>query len=681
MNKKSLISITLLIVMGFSSFAIILPATSVPANVEFNPLLLDESVRRRIESATISTSFSESVSSASTASSNLAKINAKVADSAIGSQKLFLSLDDYNGVYFFTIFTLYAQSANGEVWVQNNRNWPASNPRDNAEQMVTVAQAEYLVNEFENNIYAQEAAFYGAPGFQDGSNALLGAYCGIFGLPASYCDWTDTNGRTAILVANVRDDNYYNNFPLYIAGFYSSTLDRYFDRNVMTIDSYDWINRVGPDGSRPYSYEGTFAHEYQHLIHADYVGDSSFVNEGFSDYAMYLVGYGAEFGHINDYMAKPENSLTEWGDMGPANILADYGAAALFTHYLEDRFPGYQSAYMRNGIPDQAGIEQAVAEVSGHHHYKYTFDSLFNDWQLANLIQAEHGKYSYKSIDYSLLAPLNVQSLVDNAASGSSNTYGTNYVLLDGLKGNYRLNFNGDSAATTEVDPGWTFEGGFWYGGTGDLVDRSLLGEAYVDPADPSLSFYTEYLIEDGWDFGFVQVSTDSGATWTSLELAGYTTSSHAGTTDEIQAQLPGLTGGPVLETLTFDLSAYAGQTVMINFRYMTDWAFNEAGWWIEASSVTVSGAVVTLTPGAPPAPPAVDFDVTIVAFAHLKNKDMALFNWNMKLDGNQDGSHPLFFVDNKYFTSYFVVVITPIMSEGSAGFTLNMDKTNHHDD
>jgi hypothetical protein len=626
--------------------------------------------------------FSEAMISDAGSSTNMkVSSSVKAASSQIGDQKLFLTLDDYQGVYFFTLFTLYAQSENGEVWVQNNRNWPAGSGKDNSQHDVTVEQAEYLVGEFENNIYAQEAAFYGTPGFQDGSNNVLGDtyYCNAFGLPDSYCDWSDENGRTAILVANVRDDNYYTDFPLYIAGFYSSTLDRYFDRNIMTIDSYDWINRVGPDGARPYMYEGTFAHEYQHLIHADYVNDESFVNEGFSDYAEYLVGYGPSYGHINAFMAQPENGLLEWGDMGPANILADYGGAALFTHYLEDHFPGYQTAYMQNGIADQAGIEQAVADVVGHS--KYSFDRLFHNWQLANLMQDKWGPYSYDSIDYDLLAPLNLLSLVDGTASGSSNTYGTNYILLDGVEGKYKLNFDGDSSAFVPQDPGWTLDvDGYWYGGTGDLVDRLLFGEAFVDTADPTLSFYTEYLIEDGWDFGFVQVSTDGGATWTSLALDGYTTSAHAGTTDEIQAQFPGLTGGPVFETLTFDLSAYAGQTVLVGFRYMTDWAFNEPGWWIEAGSVTVSGTVVDLANAPPPPLPEVDFHVTIVSGFKYKQYDDMFFNWNMRLDdGTEDGSQTLYFYDTHHLKSYYVVVVTPTMDEGTAGFSLTLDKFSYH--
>ena len=75
----------------------------------------------------------------------------------------------------------------------------------------------------------------------------------------------------------------------------------------MTIDAFDWLHRTdgqpagradqptcAPAGRRgPYLYEGTFAHEYQHLL--QYYQDPnevSWVNEGLSDFAETLTGYG-----------------------------------------------------------------------------------------------------------------------------------------------------------------------------------------------------------------------------------------------------------------------------------------------------------------------------------------------------------------------------------------------------
>ena len=73
----------------------------------------------------------------------------------------------------------------------------------------------------------------------------------------------------------------------------------------MTIDAFDWLHRTSANPAdeptadlctsrpaRPNLYEGTFAHEWQHLLH--YYTDpfeTTWVNEGLSDYAQTLTGY------------------------------------------------------------------------------------------------------------------------------------------------------------------------------------------------------------------------------------------------------------------------------------------------------------------------------------------------------------------------------------------------------
>ena len=54
-----------------------------------------------------------------------------------------------------------------------------------------------------------------------------------------------------MLVDNFRDSSFYN-FDLddptdttYIAGFYFSLFDDFFDRHVMNIDAFDWLHRTG----------------------------------------------------------------------------------------------------------------------------------------------------------------------------------------------------------------------------------------------------------------------------------------------------------------------------------------------------------------------------------------------------------------------------------------------------
>ncbi|OLS14341.1 MAG: hypothetical protein RBG13Loki_1990 [Promethearchaeota archaeon CR_4] len=110
-----------------------------------------------------------------------------------------------------------------------------------------------------------------------------------------------------------------------------------------------------------------------------------------------------------------------------------------------------------------------------------------------------------------------------------------------------------------------------------------------------------------------MQVSTDEGVTWTSLANE-YTTSDHdPDAHPDIVANLPGLTGycnSDDFVPMTFDLTAYAGQEVLIGFRYMTDWGTVLDGWFIQ--DATVSGTAVSLEPLLRYIPD-MDWQVTIV--------------------------------------------------------------------
>src|SRR4029453_14427888 len=97
-------------------------------------------------------------------------------------------------------------------------------------------QVQSLITEFDTNIYPIQTAAFSTPPDRDGTHPGLSG------------DFTGDGAKTVTLVDNVKDDNFYD-FPAastYIAGFFSAQLNDLFDRNVMTIDAYDWKHRSGP---------------------------------------------------------------------------------------------------------------------------------------------------------------------------------------------------------------------------------------------------------------------------------------------------------------------------------------------------------------------------------------------------------------------------------------------------
>jgi hypothetical protein len=161
-------------------------------------------------------------------------------------------------------------------------------------------------------------------------------------------------------------------------------------------------------------------------------------------------------------------------------------------------------------------------------------------------------------------------------------------------------------------------DGAWWSGIQGELKNVLLAGEFDVpDDPDPELNLLTYWDIEDFWDFGFVQVSTDGGETWVSLANAYTTTDHDPQAYYGIVDNLPGLTSWTAYITgeyytpypMSFDLTPYAGQTIQLGFRFMTDWGTEYDGWFIADANIEGTPIMDFLAP----VPKTADFMVTLV--------------------------------------------------------------------
>lgn len=100
-----------------------------------------------------------------------------------------------------------------------------------------------------------------------------------------------------------------------------------------------------------------------------------------------------------------------------------------------------------------------------------------------------------------------------------------------------------------------------WWSGSGNDLDTTLTSGRITLPAGPAaLTFKASYDIEQGYDYAFVQV--DDGSGWTSVPGSIVSEPDNQG--------IDGTTGGRWTPA-SFDLSAYAGKTVSVRFRYDTD--------------------------------------------------------------------------------------------------------------
>ncbi len=117
-----------------------------------------------------------------------------------------------------------------------------------------------------------------------------------------------------------------------------------------------------------------------------------------------------------------------------------------------------------------------------------------------------------------------------------------------------------------------------WWGGAGDLLDNSMTRQIAVPAGTPYLYMRVMYAIESGWDYAYVAVSTDGGASWTNLP--GQYQNSSGGWSNLTTTSNPngqnlgnGITGSSsgAWRYARFAMGAYAGQNVLLRIRYKTD--------------------------------------------------------------------------------------------------------------
>ena len=487
---------------------------------------------------------------------------------------------------------------------------------------LTQAEIDYLGAQLSNQIVAVDEEHYGPMDAADPSE------------PAS--------DSLVMLVYNVQDANYYDCAETtYTAGYFAPDYIESSGMNVIVVDAFDWANRVGPEDSpwrdddpendQATLYEGVIAHELEHLLH-NYSdpGELSWVDEGLADFAVFLNGYDVGGSHLTYHQVfYADTSLTRW-----AGGLQNYGAAYTFFQYLWEQAGGngdgtytpdlaYDGAggdlliklIFENEADGMEGVQAAIEEFNTLTGAGLrSAEEIFQDWAVAVYLDDEDSElWDIKAVDFGDPAFTTwTMDIADDLfwsgrgsnqgaqpeakwvrrANGQSPVavpYGVQVERFRNPGPRVTVALDGDD--TTQVAPhtGDTH----WYAGyesqSENVLDVDVTGEV------ESLDFWTWHFIEEGWDYGFVEALVDGECVTVPLEDdrgTVVTSNEDPHGNNPTGNGLTGTSGGeyfvdePVYVHYTADLP---DGTTDVQFRYSTDAAYLDTGWFVD--DVMVNGA------------------------------------------------------------------------------------------
>ena len=334
------------------------------------------------------------------------------------------------------------------------------------------------------------------------------------------------------------------------------------------------------------------AHELQHAIHQEAdESEATWLNEGLSELAVTEAGYQVR--SISNYLRRPAASLVNWPDHLEADVGLNYGASALFAHYLREKYAphgGLQDllAIQDDGIAavdeflDQRGAATADGEPAD-------FGTVFADWMVANRLDLDSSRHGYDGLDVQASITRR-QSAGDAGATESLAQYGIDYVEIRDAGDSDTIYFEG--TATTPLLP-TDVVGECWWSNRGDSISATLTRRLTVpatatDGSQPKLTYRYWHNIEEEWDYLYVSASVDGGETWDVLRATGATDANPVG--NGYGYGYTGASGG--WQDGEASLEEYAGRDALVRFHYVTDDAINGPGMCVQGMRVT--GEVAT---------------------------------------------------------------------------------------
>jgi len=351
---------------------------------------------------------------------------------AVGDKKRFYAVDFSNYSQYIVDATLHTIGKFCYIFVEDSQ-W---------NRTVTPLGVERVRRAFDESTPA------------DSSRGIYQIETETFGQPPDI----DNDWRIYILLLDIPD--FYKRSGNFVAGYFSpvnqqrgiirdpnsGTPLRSNEIELLYIDTHP-LPVGGSDGL------GVVAHEFQHLIHWRYdPNEEIWINEGCSDYAMFLCGYDVST-HVSAYEKEPNSSLVNW-PRGMQSKLSYYGAAYLWMLYLHEHYGGSRiiSTIIRNQTDGIFSINAALRAL-GH---SKSFSQVFADWKVANYVdnlQIDNGIYGYRNENPRPRVKEQYRYYPISEGDNQVEAWATDYISFTGMPGfgDLKLNFFSDAKYRYDV--------------------------------------------------------------------------------------------------------------------------------------------------------------------------------------------------------------------------------------
>lgn len=334
------------------------------------------------------------------------------------------------------------------------------------------------------------------------------------------------------------------------------------------------------------SYYALLVRQLGRLIHwANDRNESRWVEQGLSDLAVRLNGIETD-GAVRAYLSDPDTAVTAAGVNEPS--AAHRGAAYLLATYFHERFgdAGTRALVVQplNGV---AGIEATLAQQGSG----LAFEDFLGQWLAASYLDGESAAlplYGYSGLELERPSPAETVESVPATIESSVRQMGVDYIVLRG-EGDLSVGFAGvTQTVLLDIAP----YGGrhFWWANRADESLATLTRAFDLSGVErATLTYWTWYDIEPGFDYAVLEVSADGGTRWDVVAGSGSTGAAVGSSSPGwVYTGKSGDPPGWVQEAA--DLSPYAGGEVLVRFAYLTDGAVTRPGFALDDIAIPEIG-------------------------------------------------------------------------------------------